>query len=69
MVDFGESGGTPRQWISIAVQKADWHAAIAHARTLPGADPQLEAVRRIVVADQVSFLRTQLDKHGTSGTA
>lgn len=37
---FGESGGTPRQLISIAAQKADWHAAIAHARNLPGADAQ-----------------------------
>jgi hypothetical protein len=33
---FGESGGTPRQVISICNQWADWHAAIAHARQLPG---------------------------------
>ena len=33
---FGESGGQPRQVIDIAAQHADWHAAIAFARTLPG---------------------------------
>lgn len=37
---FGESAGTPRQLISIAAQKADWHAAIRHARTLAGVDPE-----------------------------
>lgn len=37
---FGESGGTPRQSISIAAQKADWHAAVRHAPTLAGVDPE-----------------------------
>jgi len=33
---LGESGGEPRQLIDIKAQHADWHAAIAFARTLPG---------------------------------
>jgi dienelactone hydrolase len=33
---LGESGGEPRQVIDIRAQHADWHAAIAFARTLPG---------------------------------
>jgi alpha-beta hydrolase superfamily lysophospholipase len=41
---FGESGGTPRQVISIRNQWADWHAAIAHARQLPGVDPSRVAL-------------------------
>lgn len=36
---FGESGGEPRQLIDISKQLADWRAAIAHARTLDGIDP------------------------------
>lgn len=36
---FGTSGGQPRQLISIKRQIADWHAAIAAARSLPGVDP------------------------------
>jgi len=36
---FGESGGTPRQVISIRDQQADWHAALAHARQRPGINP------------------------------
>lgn len=36
---FGESGGEPRQVIDIRAQHADWHAAIAFARTLPGVRP------------------------------
>lgn len=35
---FGASGGEPRQLIHIRRQLTDWHAAIAHARTLSGVD-------------------------------
>ena len=37
---FGDSGGEPRQLLSIPRQHADWRAAIAFARTLPGIDPE-----------------------------
>ncbi len=36
---FGDSGGEPRQVISIGRQLADWQAAIDFARTLEGVDP------------------------------
>ncbi|MFI7386400.1 alpha/beta hydrolase [Streptomyces sp. NPDC049813] len=36
---FGESGGAPRQVVRFAEQRADWRAAIACARELPGVDP------------------------------
>lgn len=35
---FGDSDGQPREHINVAQQQADWHAAIAHARQLPGID-------------------------------
>ncbi len=35
---LGESGGDPRQIISISKQLEDWHAAVGHARSLPGVD-------------------------------
>lgn len=35
---FGDSGGEPRQTVSISGQLADFHAAIAAARRLPGVD-------------------------------
>ena len=35
---FGESGGEPRQSISISRQIADYHAAISAAKSLPGVD-------------------------------
>lgn len=37
---FGASEGQPRQLLDIGRQRADWHAAIEFARTLPGIDPQ-----------------------------
>jgi len=37
---FGESDGEPRQLLSIARQHEDYHAAIAHARSLEGVDPE-----------------------------
>lgn len=37
---FGRSGGEPRQVLSIPGQRADYHAAIAHARSLEGVDPE-----------------------------
>ncbi len=37
---FGKSDGEPRQWVSVKRQLQDWAAAIAHARTLPGVDPE-----------------------------
>lgn len=36
---FGESGGTPRQVVSLAGQLSDLRAAMAHAATLEGVDP------------------------------
>jgi uncharacterized protein len=36
---FGRSDGEPRQLVSIRRQLADYAAAIAHARNLPGVDP------------------------------
>jgi uncharacterized protein len=36
--NFGDSGGAPRQLISIASQEQDWHAAIDHGKKLPGVD-------------------------------
>jgi uncharacterized protein len=40
----GESGGTPRQVVRVPGQLADWRAAIRHAATLPGVDPERIAV-------------------------
>ncbi|MEU9702630.1 alpha/beta fold hydrolase [Streptomyces sp. NPDC047981] len=36
---FGDSGGRPRQDVSVRRQRQDYHAALAAARRLPGADP------------------------------
>lgn len=36
---FGASGGEPRQLLDVQAQLADWRAAVAYARTLPGIDP------------------------------
>src|SRR5687767_822978 len=41
---FGESGGAPRQVIDIRAQHADWHAAVAFARALPGVRPDRIAI-------------------------
>lgn len=41
---FGESGGRPRQIITMKEQLADWQAAVAFAATLPGVDPHRTAV-------------------------
>ncbi len=35
---LGASGGEPRQILDIGRQRADWHAALAFARTLPEVD-------------------------------
>ncbi|UGT44107.1 alpha/beta hydrolase [Nocardia yamanashiensis] len=35
---LGASGGMPRQLLDIGRQRADWHAALAFARTLPDVD-------------------------------
>ena len=37
---FGASDGEPRQLLSVSRQLEDWAAAIAHARTLAGVDPE-----------------------------
>lgn len=37
---FGDSEGEPRQLLDVGMQLADWRAALAFARTLPGVDPQ-----------------------------
>ena len=36
---FGDSTGQPRQLVDIGRQHADWQAAVAHARSLDGVDP------------------------------
>jgi pimeloyl-ACP methyl ester carboxylesterase len=41
---LGESGGQPRQVQRVGEQLADWQAAIAYARTLPGVDPARLAI-------------------------
>jgi len=41
---FGNSGGEPRQLVSVPRQLEDYAAAIAHARGLPGVDPARIAV-------------------------
>jgi dienelactone hydrolase len=38
--NFGESGGQPRQLVSISGQLEDWRAAIRFARGLEGVDPE-----------------------------
>jgi pimeloyl-ACP methyl ester carboxylesterase len=38
---FGGSEGEPRQRLSVHDQLGDWNAAIAHARRLPGVDPDM----------------------------
>ncbi|ORB75126.1 alpha/beta hydrolase [Mycobacterium scrofulaceum] len=38
--NFGDSEGRPRQLLDIGMQLADWAAAVAYARTLPGIDPR-----------------------------
>ncbi|OBB80721.1 alpha/beta hydrolase [Mycobacterium colombiense] len=37
--NFGDSEGRPRQVLDVGMQLADWAAAVAFARTLPGIDP------------------------------
>jgi pimeloyl-ACP methyl ester carboxylesterase len=41
---FGESGGEPRQLLSVRRQREDWKAAIAFARTRPELDPDRVAI-------------------------
>jgi uncharacterized protein len=41
---LGESGGRPRQIVRVGEQLADWQAAIAFARTLPGVDAARVAI-------------------------
>ena len=41
---FGESGGEPRRLIHIRRQHSDWAAALAHARSLDGVDPDRVAI-------------------------
>lgn len=36
--NFGDSEGRPRQLLDIGLQLADWAAAVAYARTIPGVD-------------------------------
>jgi dienelactone hydrolase len=38
--NFGASGGEPRQVVDVAKQRADYHAAVRFARSLPGIDPE-----------------------------
>lgn len=41
---FGESDGEPRRLLRIRRQHADWAAAVAHARSLDGVDPDRVAI-------------------------
>lgn len=54
---FGESGGRPRQVARVGEQLADWEAAIAFARTLPGVDPARLAIWGFSLASGCSRLR------------
>ncbi|MFM6849734.1 MAG: alpha/beta hydrolase [Terrabacter sp.] len=36
---WGDSGGEPRRWFSLREQLEDWRAAVAHARSIDGIDP------------------------------
>lgn len=38
--NFGGSSGEPRHLLDIDLQLEDWRSAVAHARTLPGIDPE-----------------------------
>jgi dienelactone hydrolase len=42
--NFGDSEGEPRQLLDVRMQLADWTAAVAYARTLPGIDRDRIAV-------------------------
>ncbi|HAJ46123.1 MAG TPA: hypothetical protein DCL54_06035, partial [Alphaproteobacteria bacterium] len=42
--NFGASGGAPRQLVDPTLQVADWNAAIAFVKDLPGIDPARIAV-------------------------
>ena len=37
---WGDSGGEPRRWVSLARQLEDWHAAVTYARGLEGVDAE-----------------------------
>ena len=41
---LGDSGGEPRQVVRLQDERADWDAAIAFARSVPGVDPARTAV-------------------------
>ena len=41
---IGDSDGSPRQLLSLRAQRADWHAALAYARNVPGIDHDRVAV-------------------------
>ncbi len=41
---LGDSGGEPRQLLSLKAQRDDWHAALTYARTVPGVDHDRVAV-------------------------
>jgi pimeloyl-ACP methyl ester carboxylesterase len=41
---FGQSGGEPRELLSIPRQREDWRSAVAFARTLPEVDPNAVVV-------------------------
>lgn len=41
---FGESGGRPRQWLSVRRQLEDWRAVIQHARHRADVDPDRIAI-------------------------
>src|SRR3712207_9260323 len=37
---FGDSDGTPRQLLDVAMQHQDWRSALAYVRNLPDIDPE-----------------------------
>lgn len=47
---FGTSGGADRQMVSLDAQVEDWKGAVAHARTLPGVDPDRVALWGVSLA-------------------
>jgi len=67
---FGDSGGQPRQLLSIKKQLADWDAAIAHVKTRPDVDGTRIAVwgssfgggHAIIVASRHPELRAAISQ-------
>ncbi|EFF88729.1 MULTISPECIES: alpha/beta hydrolase [unclassified Streptomyces] len=60
---FGDSGGTPRQDVSVRRQRKDYHAALAAARRQPGVDPQRIALWGVSYAGGHALVVAAQDGH------